>query len=1329
MRIKKRFLQKVVSVSASILLLLNSFTPYLFLAPILNSVKAETETVTPTEEPTLVPTETATPVPTVEISPTVEVTPVETITPTEAPSVPSPPAEITTPTPTEAPNLLSKEGTVTTDIVESYSCRADSLNGCLATDKADYAPTDVAIITGHGFLATIIYTIRISSTDEPAVNYEDVVTTDENGSFTVSYQLDGNYRPNYLVELRGGSGQVVVSVTFTDSEPNIPPSFDPIPDQVVDEDTSSQDVMITNVSQGSGESGQTVTMSTTSSDPTVVPNPSVSGSGATRTLTYMPTPNSYGSTIITVTADDGQSQNNTYFMMFTITVNQNQDTTSPVVEAHGDEIVEATDSLGAIVTYDNPTTSDDFDPPGTATCLPISGSSFAFGDTTVTCDATDSAGNSAISTYFMVTVQDTNPPVITVLGDNPVTVEIKSPYSDVGAIAIDNIDGDVTSNLTYNGSNVDTSQVDSYTVYFDVNDSSGNGAVQQTRTVNVIDSIADAFAIISANLAAPGSDIANNLNTVNANNVSNFPGLYFEKSIDGMPVGKLSFTEPLDLTDSLTQDFLRDLGTYLDQSEGRIAFDVGTANAFAEKGAILKMYNIPFVTETNLVIRDDNGNILGEDEGIVSNFSYDPNIDDPAMGTVTFTAAHFTQFDIDTTPPTFGPSPSDSTGTTGETAVVRVTAIDDVAVDKAQISVNGGDLVDMTFVNSLDLKKRYTYDITVPSDSTTEITYLVKIFDVAGNSATSTSKTISVTDNDAPTTPSITTPVQTVNTNTIHIIGTAEADSDVSITGGASTAAGTATGGNYDITVTLTQNEVNNLSVTATDAASNQSSAATVDITHDNTPPTVEKWGDNTEDVTIDAADTANLTFSEPLNSTSRSAVQAALTVGADHTITYVWNGANNALTVTGNAASTSTFANDVVVSVTDLVGNTVNSLLIVDSSLTASQTTPDRDGEATADSDSPEVVITDPEDEVTVTVDGDIEATIDVSSFINDDGDGDIPKITINSDDAEVDIPTTKVTGPSGWNGIIAAPTVTTVTLPDISGETLTTSAAIEIGYSSDKLSFDNAVRILLPGQAGKRAGYSRPGTAFTEITSICSSDSQAAGDALGADGECKIDVGLDLVIWTKHFTKFVAYTQTTNSTSTSSSSSSSNSGGGTSNPNAPVCSDTNPGSAPILSAIAGVNTITLNWTQATDPVSYYLVAFGTKSGNYSYGNPNIGGKGTTSYTISGISGGTTYYFVVRAGNGCAPGPFSNEVAVTPGGGFIEGVPAGFEAGVLGEATKSAELSNGEPTPTTAVINVGIVKGIQSIAKNKFTKYLLPIISLILFVSIAFYFYKKRNS
>ena len=57
-----------------------------------------------------------------------------------------------------------------------------------------------------------------------------------------------------------------------------------------------------------------------------------------------------------------------------------------------------------------------------------------------------------------------------------------------------------------------------------------------------------------------------------------------------------------------------------------------------------------------------------------------------------------------------------------------------------------------------------------------------------------------------------------------------------------------------------------------------------------------------------------------------------------------------------------------------------------------------------------------------------------------------------------------------------------------------------------------------------------------------------------------------------------------------------------------APVCNDTAPGGAPtITSASSGTNSVTLTWTQAANPVTYYLVAYGTSSGNYSYGNDNF--------------------------------------------------------------------------------------------------------------------------
>jgi len=222
----------------------------------------------------------------------------------------------------------------------------------------------------------------------------------------------------------------------------------------------------------------------------------------------------------------------------------------------------------------------------------------------------------------------------------------------------------------------------------------------------------------------------------------------------------------------------------------------------------------------------------------------------------------------------------------------------------------------------------------------------------------------------------------------------------------------------------------------------------------------------------------------------------------------------------------------------------TTQDYIVTVSILTETQTAPDASGNATADSGTPEVVITNPDQAVTVTVANGTDADIDVSAFIAG-GTGTIPQITINSDDADIEIPgsTTVTSEDPTWNGVIAAPTATTVTLPDVSGEDETLGAAIEIGFASTKLSFDKAVRILLPGQSGKRVIYTRDGgVTHTEITTVCAADNQATGDALAADGDCKISVGSDMVVWTKHFTTFATYT----STATSAPATSSGGGGG---------------------------------------------------------------------------------------------------------------------------------------------------------------------------------------
>ncbi len=143
-----------------------------------------------------------------------------------------------------------------------------------------------------------------------------------------------------------------------------------------------------------------------------------------------------------------------------------------------------------------------------------------------------------------------------------------------------------------------------------------------------------------------------------------------------------------------------------------------------------------------------------------------------------------------------------------------------------------------------------------------------------------------------------------------------------------------------------------------------------------------------------------------------------------------------------------------------------------------------------------------------------------------------------------------------------------------------------------------------------------------------------------------------------------------------------------------APVCNDTKPGSAPNLtSAVSGVNSVTLLWSQAASPVTYYLVTYGTVSGAQTYGNPNVGGAGTSSYTVNNLSGGTTYYFRVRAGNGCMPGDYSNELSASPRGELITGVATGFTPGVLGASTdeKNADIQV-TPTPEKEAVTADTV-------------------------------------
>ena len=95
---------------------------------------------------------------------------------------------------------------------------------------------------------------------------------------------------------------------------------------------------------------------------------------------------------------------------------------------------------------------------------------------------------------------DTTAPVITLVGANPQTVEAGNlTYSELGANATDNYDGDLTSSIVIDDSAVDTSAVGSYTVTYNVTDAAGNDAIELERTVNVVDTIIPVITLVGAN--------------------------------------------------------------------------------------------------------------------------------------------------------------------------------------------------------------------------------------------------------------------------------------------------------------------------------------------------------------------------------------------------------------------------------------------------------------------------------------------------------------------------------------------------------------------------------------------------------------------------------------------------------------------------------------------------------------------------------------------------------------------------------------------------------------------------------------------------------------
>jgi len=251
--------------------------------------------------------------------------------------------------------------------------------------------------------------VTVQDTTPPVIDFPASVVEEATGpggavvSFDVTASDAVDPDPDVSCSPESGTpfplGSTPVSCTATDASGNASSAgFDV---QVVDTTPPALlDVPPNMTLEATGPSGAVVAWAGPTASDAVDPAPLVfcaPASGSTFPL---------GLTVVTCTATDDAG--NTAMASFGVQV---VDTTPPDLVVPDDVTVEASGSGGATASWPPPTATDLVDPDPTIACDRVSGSLFPFGETLVTCTATDDFGNRATGS-FRVIVRDTSAPVI-----------------------------------------------------------------------------------------------------------------------------------------------------------------------------------------------------------------------------------------------------------------------------------------------------------------------------------------------------------------------------------------------------------------------------------------------------------------------------------------------------------------------------------------------------------------------------------------------------------------------------------------------------------------------------------------------------------------------------------------------------------------------------------------------------------------------------------------------------------------------------------------------------------------------------------------------------
>ncbi len=361
-------------------------------------------------------------------------------------------------------NSGTTDGTVTYSIVPTAASCVGSAFTYIATVGATPVVSASNTTIYSGAAANVAITSTVSNTD---ITWSQVVIS---GSATGSADCPGGCGNTITdVLINTGTVDAVVQYTISSATQNGCPGADVVIDVTVKALPTITCPATANLNSDAG-------MCTSSAS---IGSPSVTGTSTT--VSHSPAgPYSLGSNIITWTATDGGGNTATCTQTVIVTDNQN-----PTI-ATNSNITVSNDAgvCSAVVTFASPTATDNCSV-SSVVCTPASGSTFASGSTTVTCVATDAAGNTASST-FIVTVSDTQPPTIS--GLSTVTATTNTGCTATGVNLGTPITADNCSVASVSNNAPTAFPLGNTTVIWTVTDAAGN-TTTATQLVVVTDNV------------------------------------------------------------------------------------------------------------------------------------------------------------------------------------------------------------------------------------------------------------------------------------------------------------------------------------------------------------------------------------------------------------------------------------------------------------------------------------------------------------------------------------------------------------------------------------------------------------------------------------------------------------------------------------------------------------------------------------------------------------------------------------------------------------------------------------------------------------------------